>query len=171
MVELKWSAAEESNLKYYILQRSENGRTWLNIWNITPKSVRSANNYLVNDLTEIVTTTYYRLKEVSINGSSIYSSIVKLEPGNLTHVSFTHNTQFHNTIRIQSSTAKTEEYIVELYSVSGDRIAQQKQNLQAGTNALLLNIEPAINAGIYLLVIRNKSGRNVYHSKMIRTNH
>lgn len=97
-VKLNWTAADEGNIKHYTLQRSENGKSWMNIGNFPVISPNKLNSYIVNDFTEIDMTTYYRVMEVSLNGSIAYSSIVKIEPGKSGQPVFRHNTVLNNNI-------------------------------------------------------------------------
>jgi hypothetical protein len=169
-VEIKWSATDEGSLKYYTLQRSENGRSWINIGNIPLLSSRTINNYLVNDFRPATGTTYYRLMEVSVNGSSTFSSIVKIEPNNKAGVSFNHNTLFNNNIRLQNIATGNEEYNMAVYSMSGTLVSYQTNTVHAGSNTTVIDMQPSAAAGVYLLVIKNSKGQEVYHSKLIKTN-
>lgn len=169
-VELKWSATDEGDLKNYTLQRSENGKAWMNIGNIPVLSSGIINNYLVNDFTEVNGTIFYRLMEILKNGTSKYSSIVKVSPAAMATRSFSNNTVFTSSIRLQTTTAKNDEYGISVYSLSGTLLTSRKNIVHAGTNSTVIDMPASLASGLYLLVIKNNKGQEVYHSKLVKMN-
>ncbi len=168
-VELKWSATGESDLNNYTVQRSENGKSWTNIGNIAVLSSNLTNNYLVNDFTDFNTVTYYRLIQVLKNGTTKYSAIVKVSPKDVAaSQSFSNNTVFSNSIRLQATAAKNEEYSISVYSLSGSLLVNKKNIIHAGTTATTIDVPSSVMPGIYLLVVKNAKGQEVYHSKLVK---
>ena len=169
-VELKWSATDEGNLKNYTVQRSENGKSWASIGNIPVLSSNLTNNYLLNDFSDFNGTTYYRLMEVLKNGTTKYSAIVKVTPGVTSNETFSNNTLFSNGIRLQSTASKSAAYNMSVYSMNGSLVSHQKKVMHAGTATTVIDIPSSVKPGVYLLVIKNDSGQDVYHSKMVKVN-
>lgn len=170
-VELKWSATDEGDLKNYTLQRSEDGKSWANIGNIPVLSSNLTNNYLVNDFSEFDVITYYRLMQVLKNGTVKYSAIVKTSPRDAASTqSFSNNTVFSNSIRLQMTAATNEEYSMSVYSLSGSLLVNKKNAIHAGTNTTVIDISSSVVPGVYLLVVKDSKGKEVYHSKLVKVN-
>jgi hypothetical protein len=167
-VELKWSATDETNVKQYTIQKSEDGKTWINIGNIQALPPHNTNNYTVNDFSDINNRTYYRLMQVKTNGGIAYSSIVKIEPSS-SAPTFTNNTIFTNTIKIKGVFDKNAEYKASVYTINGRMITQKTYLSHAGTNLMTIDM-PSTGAGIYVLSIKNNLGQEVHQSKLIRVN-
>ncbi len=168
-VELKWSATDESTLKYYTIQKSEDGKTWQNIGNIQALSKHNINNYAVNDFSDITGKTYYRLMQVGVNGSISYSSIVKVDPSS-DSPTFTNNTVFTNNIKITGVFEKDAEYKASVYSISGLLIAQKSYLSHAGTNLMTIDLPSTTGTGVYILSIKDNAGREVHKSKLVKIN-
>jgi hypothetical protein len=169
-VQIKWTASDEANLKNYIVQRSEDGRTWQNISNVTvlPSNVNS--NYLVNDYLPLNVTTYYRLMKVDKNNGTSYSSVVTISPSATAFQSFRHSTVFNNNIRLQINALTDEEYNLSLYSFHGAVLVKKRSMIHRGSNTFLMDVPSSITPGVYLLVVKNINGLEIYHSRMVKGN-
>ena len=168
-VQLKWSATDESALKHYTIQRSEDGKTWKNIGNVKTLPNNTINNYTLTDFSEMGTRTYYRLMEVSVNGSVSYSSIVSVEQGAAT-ASFTNNTIVTTNVQVKGIFEKSAEYKVSIYSLNGNLVAQKNYSSRPGTNLMTVDLPSTSGSGIYFLSIKNYEGREVYRSKLVKMN-
>jgi hypothetical protein len=168
-VELTWSATNEGTLKRHTIQKSENGKTWKNIGNIPALLQPGVNNYTLSDFSDINGRTYYRLMQVSADGSASYSSIVKVDPSSASP-SFTNSTVFTNNIKITGVFEKSAEYKASVYSINGRMIAQKNYLSHAGTNLMSIDLPYGAGAGIYVLSIQNNAGQEVHKSKLIRVN-
>jgi len=84
--ELAWTTLQESNSESFLIQRSENGRTFETIGRktATGNSV-SATNYVFEDA-GYAKDAYYRIIEVNMNGKVTYSKIVSIKRRSLSTV-------------------------------------------------------------------------------------
>ncbi|CAN5624486.1 hypothetical protein BH10BAC3_BH10BAC3_30440 [soil metagenome] len=72
---LQWSTATEQNNKGFSIERSSDGTNWKQINFVAGAGNSSSNRtYTVTDLIPVVGINYYRIKQVDINGYSVYSS-------------------------------------------------------------------------------------------------
>jgi hypothetical protein len=73
---LQWSTASEQNNKGFVVERSSNVTSWKQIDFVAGKNNCSAvNNYSAIDFTPANGTSYYRLKQVDIDGKTTYYSL------------------------------------------------------------------------------------------------
>ncbi|HEY1872397.1 MAG TPA: hypothetical protein VGG71_15140, partial [Chitinophagaceae bacterium] len=84
---LNWSTATESNNKGFYIERSKDGQNFASIGfvkgagNSSKITNYTYTDYLIKDLN--VTTTYYRLKQVDLDGKYSYSNMLSLNMKNL----------------------------------------------------------------------------------------
>lgn len=75
--ELNWSTATESNNHYFVVERSQDGKSYLEIARINGagNSIYEQ-SYQYNDRTPLKGKNYYRLKQIDFDGSFEYSKII-----------------------------------------------------------------------------------------------
>ena len=73
---VSWSTGSESNSNYFELQRSTNGNDWASVATIKAAGNSSA-GHTYQQLDQNGGKAYYRIKEVDIDGHSIYTSIIR----------------------------------------------------------------------------------------------
>ena len=82
-VNLMWQTATESNNDFFVIERSENGIDFITISEIKSKSLNGNSvqnlNYETTDFNTLQSTTYYRLKQVDMDGQFTYSNIESIE--------------------------------------------------------------------------------------------
>jgi membrane-associated phospholipid phosphatase len=79
-VDCSWIIASELNSDYFIVQRSEDGKSWEDIGQI--KAAGNSNsilNYSFSDDRPFMNTSYYRLKQIDIDGSIDYSDVKSVD--------------------------------------------------------------------------------------------
>lgn len=168
-VALNWSASDEDELSHYTVQRSEDGKQWLNIGNLRPRPKGGVNHYELQDLTPFGAIAYYRLMEVSTAGGIRFSSIVKVRLSQEAPAVFTHNTIVSSTLRLHIAAAESDQYMVELYAMSGALQQRQTGRTNGGAGTFLIEMSSA-TPGLYVLVIRNSRGGKLYQSRVLRVN-
>lgn len=87
-VDVRWTNATESDVAYYIVERSATGREFAAMAKVYPsRNDGSTAAYLSPDAQPLTKANYYRIKAVETNGHVLYSSIVRIDINN-THQSF-----------------------------------------------------------------------------------
>ncbi|MGZ3853524.1 MAG: T9SS type A sorting domain-containing protein [Flavisolibacter sp.] len=74
-IELIWNVAGETDVQSYIVERSSTGGNFLKLGEI---AANQSSAYAFLDNQPLAGMTFYRIKEVEVNGSSRYSPIVRL---------------------------------------------------------------------------------------------
>lgn len=75
-VTLSWSTAQEQNASEFVVERSADGNTWTAVARIPATGNSNAvNDYQVKDLQPQKGTNLYRIKQVDIDGRSMYTGV------------------------------------------------------------------------------------------------
>jgi hypothetical protein len=77
-IEVKWSTMSEIDNDYFTVQKSIDGKNWLNIGTVDGNVNAGINNYMFMDLAPVKGMQYYRLIQTDINGQTSLSEIVKV---------------------------------------------------------------------------------------------
>ncbi len=160
---INWSATDEDDLRFYIIQKSFDGNTWKEISRISPVASAHMNTYTITDNEENTSTAYYRLQQVNANGSATYSKTVKVTASSFrTIYSYVSNKK----INLQINARIDDDYIVDVYSMSGAKLGSSQYRVNAGNNNYSLELSPVNSKGILVLTVRNKSGKPIYNNKI-----
>lgn len=165
---INWSASGEQDTKNYTVQKSADGTHWKNIGMVPTAAAAASNNYFITDYENNTVVTYYRLKQTNINNQSIYSTILRVNPGAVSNTGFSNNTIFTNVVNLQVASPVNDSYQVEIYSLAGSKIKQQQNNVYAGVSTAVIEMPAAMPSGIYLMTVKNNKGQQVYNSKIVK---
>ncbi|MDB5255897.1 MAG: type sorting protein [Chitinophagaceae bacterium] len=157
---LNWATAQEIDNKEFIIERSADGSNWQAIGDLPGNGSSSAvHSYAYTDYAPFDGTSYYRLKQVDINGAFEYSKIVAVQKTNAHHISLMPN-PFDDVITISSD--RDGKMTIEIYDVLGKLVYSTTNESSGG----LQSIQPQLPAGTYLLTIQTDSF--VEQQKIIR---
>ncbi len=77
---LQWATAEEQNASHYEIERSLNGSNWIKAGEIKAAgNTNSTTNYTYTDKYQTGAVTYYRIKQIDVDGKFIYTAIKTLK--------------------------------------------------------------------------------------------
>ena len=164
---LNWSATNENDLAYYIVQKSSNGINWTDIRTVMPGAA-ATNNYFITDADKNASVAWYRLKQTERTGQPVYSKALKVNPGAVSAGSITNNTIIKDAVNMQITAAANDTYLVEVYAVNGSKIKQQQLAVNAGLTTASVTIPAAAANGLYVLTVKNNRGELIHQSKLIR---
>jgi hypothetical protein len=149
---LNWTTSSEENSSYFNVQASSDGTSWSNIGEVKAAgNSTTTENYSFVDNTLASGNNYFRVVEVSLDNTEIYSVARQL-----TFAQSTVLTYYPNPVRNQVTitTGATSPQSVTLMSVNG-RLLQQNNQFVSGSSIDLSSYA----AGIYFLSIRNTAGQ------------
>jgi hypothetical protein len=82
IVRLSWITAQEINNSFYVLQKSQDTKTWTTIARINGKGTYLGKSiYNATDPFPAKGVTYYRLKQVDFDGTTDFSKVISIEYG------------------------------------------------------------------------------------------
>lgn len=150
-VSLSWTTASETNSSFFSVERSSSS-----IFQEIKKIVAKGNsittvNYNINDNAPLQGISYYRLKEIDLDGNFYYSNIVSVNnSSSIAKISFYPTVSTSNTIHF---TGNTSNEIINIFSTSGAKIFTTTLN---GSSITL----PTLAKGVYYIKISSADGSN-----------
>ncbi len=148
--ELTWATSQEYNNAYFEVERSTDAKNYIVIGRVMPGQA-SANEYRFTDLQPTQGVSYYRLKQIDINGTFKYSSIVRVTNLGFDVISFRTNSS-SNTLNVTIPVTVQGKIQLSLYDANGRMFLRTRLN--RGTNDI--NIGTLTAQGVYSLVIQNE---------------
>lgn len=152
---LKWITSE-TQAKYFSIEKSADGRYFSNLATIQGKQNNSNDivSYEYSDMQPFAGMNYYRLKQVSANGSAVYSKIITLNRtssynNNLINVYPTVTTGIVH-IACTSNNASAANILV--YNEAGKMVSSKSASLVKGFNYLEQNLSTLSNGTYYIKI-------------------
>jgi len=160
-VKIGWSTVSEINNDYFTVERSSDANTWSTVKTIKG-AVNSATllNYDVVDNSPVTGASYYRLKQVDLNGKTSYSNsvMVKYSTGN----------------NISAYPVPNTGNIVNFKGIEQPKNMQLLLRDAAGTTVYIATLSansidlPVIKPGIYTISLNNKATGDVTNLRYVK---
>lgn len=157
VVVLNWRTAQEQNIQYYAIERSNDGNTWLAIGQQPPGLTGAAEtSYLFKDNNPLPEG-YYRVAEHDLDASIHYSSIVRSSctPFDVFNV---YPNPVSDKLFINIVAAGNSTVMVNLFDNKGALVKQQTENVFRGANRLMIEMS-RLAKGIYHLSVVWNNGQ------------
>lgn len=158
---VQWSTSEEVNASRYQVESSTDGINWTVAGSVAAAgNANNVNNYTFTDKSVSSKTTYYRVKEIDIDGKFDYTIIRSIQLQNA-------NTGVNviaaqGKVALQFATQVAGKVNVTIYSLSGQMIS--KQTLNAPIGQVVLNTNNSLK-GNYVVTVQSE--QNVLTSKQV----
>jgi hypothetical protein len=156
---VKWNVGNELNIQQYEIERSEKGRNFVTIGNMTTlNNTGSSNAYNFVDAAPLAQDNYYRIKAISQNAETQYSAIVRvLADTKATSISVYPNPVEGKKMHV-SFTNKVGTYSLVILSSEGKAVFTQNIVITSENEVKLLYLNKHIAQGYYELVITSSEG-------------
>jgi hypothetical protein len=166
---LNWSTAVESNNKGFYVERSKDGRNFTSVGFINGAGNSSQiKNYTYTDVTlkdMNVTTTYYRLKQVDVDGKSSYSNVLSLNLQNILQWRLYPN-PVKNIATVELNLTAASKVNVQVISRDGKTVINSDKGiLGQGTQQVFINTQ-GLAKGSY--IVRIKTDAATYTTPIIK---
>ena len=165
--ELIWEVADEINVSHYEVERKIDGGSFYKIGKVDLKyhsASRQTYSFTDNDFPQQGKAVYYRIKEMDVDGSFLYSVVVSLTVDSHLALAVIPNPAISEAIiRITSQAEEQSDYT--LSDLSGRVLFNGKIFLQKGVNELQFDKMGALPRGHYVLKINTSKG--VAHTKLV----
>ncbi len=168
-VAINWKVTNETNLKLYQVQRSEDGVTY---YTISSETVNQKGSYSVrdNNIPSNATDLYYRIQSIDNEGNTVVSKAVSIVlPTGELQVSIFPNPIIGSSVQLHVQDTKTQLLMAIVRDAFGKKIAEQSIATINGksTNTLLINNRMA--EGLYhVQIIRLSDNKLVFETSLIK---
>ena len=164
---LQWKTAQEINSNHFVVQASQNSIMWQNVATIPAAgnsvTPRQYTYTAINNPSQ-----YYRLLMVDVNGTTVYSNVlklmcltalpttIKLYPNPTTNMAWV-------TINVTSPTS----LIIKLVDAKGNTVQVQTARLSTGANTVPLSVK-GVASGIYQVQLVWNNGASTHTEKLLK---
>ena len=151
---LDWSVSNDGHAQHFEIERSENNVLFSMISTVPANAPGNNNPYSFLDLLPFAPESYYRIKEVDINGISSYSKTIRL------HFSKDQVSIFPNPVNhfLSVCVAKNspQNYTLNIYNLVGAKV---KSTVLKNVNGIIKLDISTLNHGEYILEIISEESR------------
>lgn len=156
--ELLWATASEHNSDYFAVERSADGKTFVEIGRMTAKGNSTEKSYYIfHDLSPI-TKAYYRLKQVDKDGKFTYSTTLDLRrarPLNSFKV-IPNPVTSEGALTLNFTSNKSIEVTAKVFDITGRIVLQKVYEAINGENNLELDVK-TLYKGAYFITLDDGS--------------
>ena len=165
---LDWQTSQEVNNKEFQLLRSTDG----NKFTVVATVARAGNsatikNYQYQDKISGQGYVYYRLRQVDMDGRMTNSNIVRLSMGNEAKSLELYPNPFTTTFTASFSASRTAKASMQLVNMKGQLVYSTSISVTKGFNAVQMNNLPAVQSGVYQVIIFNEDFKFVGRSQKL----
>jgi hypothetical protein len=160
-VALLWATASETNNDYFEIQRSSDGAGFSKIGKVEGNgNSNSIINYEFTDEYPDFGTSYYRIKQVDFDGSTVFSEVITVTRHDRTSLNVAPN-PFNNETVINVYSPHQEKLSLKIFDLSGREVYSgtysTNENISAGSG---------LPCGVYIIQVL--AGDRIYHSRMVK---
>ncbi len=168
MLLLTWQTATELNSNYFDVERKVSGSEWNSIGRVTAagNSTRTI-DYRFVDENIAGTISFYRLKQIDLDGSFTYSQEIEVNTAIPTSFSLSQNypNPFNPTTKINYSVPFDSKVTISVYSITGELVMELvNENVSAGSYSVDFN-GSNLASGMY--IYKMTAGNFTQTSKMM----
>ncbi|RYD94271.1 MAG: T9SS type A sorting domain-containing protein [Sphingobacteriales bacterium] len=156
-VDLAWATASEVNSAYFEVQRSADGKTYNAIGKVEARGNSTSKvNYSLTDYAPLAGVSYYRLRQVDLDGEvSFFGPVAARIEGTVLPLSVYPNPAF-DVAKFNVALAPNETAQVRVVSVIGATVLQQTISAKSGS-AHELNVN-SLQPGTYVIEVTSAAG-------------
>ncbi len=154
---IAWETLYEEDMQGFVLERSQDGVVFEPIQNIESEGTAdNGGSYQVMDNRPFLPTTYYRLREVSVNGEINYSNVIAVQMhDDLSPVQNLFVDEATDELVISLDlVVSSPDLSFRLMDAMGRQVADQKESLPEGQHELRIDLSE-VSAGYYLLEMQD----------------
>ena len=163
---ITWNTVGEKGESRFEVEKSTDGKNFASIGKQAAKNTSTA-SYTATDNSVAEGSNYYRIKAVSGTGAVNYSNIAKLTTNNLQLITVYPNPLVGKTLNVSLSNVATGKYVVSIYNVLGEKVAEQSIAHSGGSATHAITINNTLARGIYSVTIREASSNQIVHQTSI----
>jgi hypothetical protein len=157
---LNWKTASEYNNSHFVVERSSNGTKYDSIGTVT---AGASHNYSFVDGRVLNGTSFYRLRQVDIDGASKYSKVVTVKTNAAGSGIKLFPTVASSTVNFNVTADTKADVVVSVFDANGRMMIRSQRMLAAGANQQSVDVS-SLGKGSYYFQLRSNDG-TVNYSK------
>ncbi len=156
---LEWKTASETGNSHFVLQRSEDGDAFESFQEVEGAGTSTTmNSYEVLDPDPYPGVTYYRLKQVDLDGDSSFSKVIAIEREKEAFaIDAIYPNPSEGRIRVELHSAERAQASLSVHDRTGRVVARRTPEIREGSQKLDLEF-PELAPGFYMLKLE-RTGR------------
>jgi Secretion system C-terminal sorting domain len=162
-IQVEFGNATELNVREYIIEKSADGRNFVTLTTLLPKTNNGGlNSYAYTDVNPYRGNNAYRIKAIEKSGNVEFSTVISLNLDRTgTNVNVYPNPVKGNSISIQLENLDKAVYTVVLYNGVGQKVFTKQMNHDGNTTTLVTTLPLSVKTGIYRLQVSSNSKQYV----------
>lgn len=165
---LTWSTEVEINNDFFVLERSSDAINWKTVGSVKAigNSINARDYSLVDDA-PFFPITYYRLKQVDIDGQYQYSNIISITISeNLESKYLIYPNPTQDVLNVRNTGGILKNTHIEIYNAIGQKVYTQALNSEVVSHSIFL--KEILNQGIYFISIYENSKKLITEKLIIQ---
>ncbi len=157
-VQIDWTAYSEENMDKYVVERSADGSRFMAIGEVDARNVTTESKYGFFDANPLPGVSFYRLRNVDIDGKNGLSNIVRINLSKSgTDLRLYPNPSTNGTISYQSTNLTKGNYAVRIFNAAGQQVYTQRVAHQGGAITQTIQLPAGLQAGLYNLRMESET--------------
>ena len=169
-IALTWTMEDETNCKWFVIERSTNGSDYDSIGVVIGLNQNNQTTYNFIDASPLNGNSMYRIRQVDRDGESKYSKVVGFTNNIITPAAARMNIYPNPAVAVVNFTvasAAPDQIFVQVYNLSGVALMTTEQAVSAGNNVQTLAIG-SLKSGNYFLKVTNREGSLQYVQSFVK---
>jgi hypothetical protein len=154
-IQVEWSNLTERDLIEYVVERSTNGRDYIDYISLTPKSnLNEKADYSQFDATPVKGANFYRIRALEQSGKMIYSKVLRVEIGGTKKgFSIYPNPVLGHALTLSLTGVNQGTYNVRIVTPTGQDVFHKTIQTQASGITQTLELPSSMKPGVYTMVV------------------
>ena len=164
-----WNTVGENGVAAFTVEKSTDGISFTKIGEVSAKNTATA-SYTATDNDVVTTTSYYRIKAISTDGTISYSNTVKLTTNYSPLTSIYPNPLVGRILNIQLGNVEAGKYVVSITNELGQTVTKETISHSGGVGTHSINIKESIASGVYHVTISSVESKQFINSSTLTVN-
>lgn len=158
---LDWKVNCTSTEAKFEVQRSNDGRNFTSISNITASQLRCLQAFTITDTHPLSGLNYYRINMIDVDGKSAYSGVVAIlnKESGFDIVNVVPTLIHKETVMLNLTAIQKTDVVIAVTDIAGKLIYKETKTLNTGINSIPMNFEN-LAAGTYQITGYTSSGKS-----------
>lgn len=168
-IQLDWKVYSENKVKSYEVERSADARSYTTVGSLPALyNNTSDGDYGFFDANPLSGTSYYRIKNIDLDGKSSYSIVMKVNRNKtIKGLSLYPNPVVNGIVLLQGSDLGRGNYKINIFGANGQEMYKQQIKHNGGTISQTIALPSAISKGIYMLSVKDENGNIIFKEKLV----